>query len=111
MTNKELLSRATQFDLGRDPNMNLPGEDSHRIFLSARSHQTGKKRKRTVQKWVITDDAGYLLNKQGKWEYEPLPTWRTEAFKVRTRFKTIESALKLFEKWKTKAEKANEDGK
>jgi hypothetical protein len=36
-------------------------------------------------RWAISD-RGNVLNRQGRWEYEPLPSSRTEAFRRRTRF-------------------------
>jgi hypothetical protein len=36
-------------------------------------------------RWAISD-GGHVLNRKGRWEYEPLPSSRTEAFRRRTRF-------------------------
>lgn len=36
---------------------------------------------------------GWVLNRRGKWEYEPIPSSRTDAFLKRCRFKTVAAAL------------------
>lgn len=36
---------------------------------------------------------GFVLNKRGRWEYEPNPSSRTDAFLQRCRFKTVPAAL------------------
>jgi hypothetical protein len=41
---------------------------------------------------------GHCLNKKGVWEYEPLPSNRTEAFLKRCRFDTAEQARKAADK-------------
>lgn len=46
---------------------------------------------------------GDCMNKQSKWEYEPLPSSRTNAFFKRCRFKTFEAAAKVYEESLTKA--------
>jgi hypothetical protein len=47
--------------------------------------------------WVVTDGSG-VLNSDGEFEYEPLPSNRDDEFIARTRFKTIEGALANFQK-------------
>jgi hypothetical protein len=36
--------------------------------------------------WVVTDRQGSVLNRNGRWEWEPQPSSRTPAFLRRTRF-------------------------
>jgi len=45
--------------------------------------------------WTITQ-GGNCLNKDGKWEYEPMPSSRTEEFIKRTRFKDEHEALDFY---------------
>lgn len=45
--------------------------------------------------WCITR-MGQCLNKRGKWEYEPLPSSRSDAFKARTRM-SLQEACDLAE--------------
>lgn len=51
--------------------------------------------------WAITM-AGSCLNREGEWEYEPMPSWRSDEFKARTRFW---SAEKAFDFWQSCAGK------
>lgn len=48
--------------------------------------------------WAVRD-AGYVLNKAGEWEYEPLPSSRTDAFFSRCRFRSKEEAMQA---WKNR---------
>jgi hypothetical protein len=48
--------------------------------------------------WTCVTDSNEVLNKSGKFEYEPSPSNRTEEFIARTRFPTAKSALKNFER-------------
>lgn len=41
---------------------------------------------------------GFNLNKQGEWEYEPIPSERAKAFYKRCRWAKFEDALAIFEK-------------
>lgn len=43
--------------------------------------------------WAVTY-AGSTINKDGEWEYEPLPSSRSEAYMSRTRF-PLEEALEI----------------
>ncbi len=45
-----------------------------------------------VVRWAIRQ-AGFCLNRKGDWEYEPIPSSRTEAFFKRCRFNTLEDAV------------------
>ena len=55
--------------------------------------------------WQVDDsilwacrNRGMVLSKDGEWEYEPMPSSRTEAFLKRCRFKTLKAALKAGKK-------------
>jgi hypothetical protein len=39
---------------------------------------------------------GYCLNRDGKWDYEPMPSSRTDAFFARCRYATPEEALQAW---------------
>jgi hypothetical protein len=45
--------------------------------------------------WAIREK-GCCLNKQGKWEIEPIPSNRTNAFYKRCRWESVEAALKFW---------------
>lgn len=45
--------------------------------------------------WAIREK-GCCLNKQGKWEIEPIPSSRTSAFYKRCRWNSVEAALKFW---------------
>jgi hypothetical protein len=51
--------------------------------------------------WAVVD-AGYVLNKEGQWEYEPMSSSRTEEFIRRTRYLSAEQALQAFKMRKKK---------
>lgn len=43
--------------------------------------------------WAVLD-CGFVLNKDGVWEYEPMPSSRDDEFLDRCRFDTFEDAVK-----------------
>src|SRR3954468_7352387 len=45
----------------------------------------------TDDSWAITDIGNYCLNQNGEWEYEAMPSSRTEAFIKRCRFPLAEA--------------------
>lgn len=47
------------------------------------------------QKWAVKDGSN-VLNKSGEWEYEPIPSSRTDTFIDRTRFDSPLEALQAF---------------
>jgi hypothetical protein len=48
--------------------------------------------------WAIKD-GGYCLNREGEFEYEPLPSDRDDAFLARCRWRTVAEALEAWEKF------------
>jgi hypothetical protein len=55
--------------------------------------------------WAIRkpyQSPGQCLNKKGEWEFEPLPSSRTNSFFRRCRFGSIEGALRIWETMKEK---------
>jgi hypothetical protein len=60
----------------------------HRVFIE----------KRGVGRWVCTTGTGDALNGYGEFEYEPLPSNRSDEFIHRTRFTGAEEALGNFVK-------------
>lgn len=51
--------------------------------------------------WKIENPGAHLvINKKGEWEWESLPSGRTDAFLKRCRFATIPDALKAWAKFK-----------
>jgi len=63
------------------------------VTLNLRRGDHGAKR------WAISE-MGYVLNKKGRWEMEPIPSSRTDAFYRRCRFDTAEEALAFWRKGK-----------
>jgi hypothetical protein len=43
-------------------------------------------------KWAV-NDCGFVLSRTGEWEYEPLPSSRTDDFIARCRFDNLEEAF------------------
>lgn len=56
--------------------------------------------KRGNDLWVAYS-LGYVLNHDGSWEYEPLPSSRTEEFIARTRYATAREAIEAVRKLST----------
>ncbi len=48
------------------------------------------------ERWAVTFRSE-VLNKKGKWEWEPSPSSRTDAFFARTRWSSAAAAVKAFE--------------
>jgi hypothetical protein len=46
-------------------------------------------------KWAIRSH-GQVMTKTGKWEYEPMPSSRTDAFLKRARFDSVDEAVWTF---------------
>lgn len=44
------------------------------------------------KRYAVRNQLGRVLNKSGKWEHEPIPSSRTDAFYKRCRFDSLESA-------------------
>lgn len=70
MTKEELLKRAVVFRLTKNATIE----------------------KRADDKWAVVDNG--VLNKDLQWEYEPMPSSRTDEFIARTRFDSIDEALR-----------------
>ena len=51
------------------------------------------------ERWTVRRQ-GSVLNKSGRWEFEPLPSSRDDAFYKRCRFNTLEQAESAFRKVK-----------
>lgn len=48
-------------------------------------------------RWCV-ENAGFVLNTEGEWEWEPSPSGRTDEFKARTRYASAEEALAEYER-------------
>jgi len=85
------------FDMGPPPIINgrlVESDDvASRIMISIRKPSG----------WAILD-GDRCLNNEGSWEYEPLPSARTDEFILRTRFPTLEMALSHYLNWKEEVE-------
>lgn len=56
-----------------------------------------------TSRWVIKERS-LVLNRDGDWEYEPIPSSRDEEYKARTGWSTLNAAIMAF--WR--AEKASQ---
>lgn len=62
-------------------------------FVSARRQKDG------TLKWVV-EEIGTVMDKNtGKFEYEPMPSSRTDEFKERTRFDSAEEAHRTYKRF------------
>jgi hypothetical protein len=81
MTNEDLVKWATTFTLIR--------YSSNRPF----GHVAELKvERRGEDAWAIID-SNYALNRNGEWEYEPLPSSRDDEFILRTRWPSAREAI------------------
>jgi hypothetical protein len=97
MTDQELLARAIKFDAGPPVHINGwivdvndPADDidHHRYTIEWRGRS-----------WAICNGS-MALNKDGEWEYESMPTHRTENFLTRTRWSTAQEAFAFLDAWR-----------
>lgn len=76
------------------PSRHLPGSVSYSpVLIESREGFKGRK-------WAICYQ-GFIFTKKGKWEWEPIPSSRSDAFLKRARFDTVALALAQIEKAKT----------
>lgn len=78
---RDMMSRAVkfQFHVGPDP------DDFVWVEL----------RNRKEMKWAVSNGSG-VYNRLGEWEYEPMPSSRTDEFFARTRY-SLEEAWEIAE--------------
>lgn len=69
--------------------------DDRDVRIEARQFDT----KGEVSSWVVKN-CDEVLNKDGEWEYEPMPSSRTDDFLERTRFSNLEDARRAYEKYR-----------
>lgn len=94
--------------------LNLPLEILQYHLYRNEKHRTQITLDRVIQNgtWMIHDNMGNCLNKDGKWEYEPhLISSMTDEFLKRARFESLAVAyvfwLEYFENYKQDFEKLN----
>jgi hypothetical protein len=63
-----------------------PTLDTPATIIAARWQRAGEPR------WCILS-AGYALNRDGDWEYEPIPSSRDEDYRQRTGWATLDAAI------------------
>ena len=87
----------------RIPMLSEDGYD--RVTIEERSTED------SVRRWAVVR-GGSVLNKDGDWEYEPMPSSRDEAFLSRCRYTTLEAACEQIVRWlATKPEMKKEEDK
>jgi hypothetical protein len=109
--NKELLSRATRFDAGFYPV--VFGDLTSNLLAQNKSiseYECVVVEKRSKTQWAICHGHD-CLGKDGKWEYEPMPSSRSESFIQQTRFDSAQEALAFYEQWKQQSIQDFKDGK
>lgn len=82
MTDAELLRMATAFEVKLGEHEYFP------VMVEACHQREGS------DLWAIRQ-RGFCLNKQGEWEYEPLPSSRDEAFFARCRWADRDEAIRV----------------
>ena len=99
---EELLNMAVEFDIGPQPIsagvvewwLKYPAEaDRNHVYV----RRTGK------TSWAITNDSHNCLNRDGEWEYSPLPSNRDDEYLNRCRYKSREEAITYAVRWREKA--------
>lgn len=66
----------------------INGEKQKYIYIESRGKDA----------WAVCE-MGEVLNSSGDFEYESMPSSRTDEFINRTRFKTVEEAVKMIEQF------------
>lgn len=77
---RELVGCATEFQI------------SARITIAKRAG-------RDTVRWAVYRDRSFCLANDGEWEYEPLPSSRSDEFIARCRYATLAKALEAARKW------------
>lgn len=83
-TSEEWLKIATRFDLG-----NNSIQHNRRVIIETRPQIDDS------VLWVVKMD-NWVLGKDNRWYYEPLPSSRSKKFVDKTRFQTPNEALKQY---------------
>jgi hypothetical protein len=104
MDDSELLKRARSFDAGPPPTINqfvLDEDDDADYGLSnLRIEWRGE------TGWAICNGRSCLSKDDGEFEYESMPSSRTDEFIARTRFATPQEAFAYLAEWKPKQREA-----
>ena len=88
MTDEEMLACATEFTLiAYDPRRSQPLGYIRNLQVAARRPNG----------WAIIDGTNYVLNRDGEWEYEPMPSSRDDDFFTRCRWPTAREAVAFAE--------------
>jgi hypothetical protein len=82
MTDSEMLALATEFTLIR--HRSRPLMEISELRICQRHHDPIA--------WAIVDN-GWVLNHDGHWEFEPMPSSRSEEFFRRTRWSSLQEAI------------------
>jgi hypothetical protein len=107
VSDADLLSMATEFYLGPEPL--LGGVPFWWEFFTDSPRQHGVYIRNVgspddgVDRWAIKGAFG-CLNKLGDWEYERLPSSRTDDFYERCRFSSVQEAIAYYRYWKKAVE-------
>jgi len=81
---EDLLKLATRFHLGQD-------KDYRDIVVERRSYPNDP------EMWAILADS-MCLSKDGKWDYEPMPSNRSDEFIENHRWNNLDEAVRIAEK-------------
>jgi hypothetical protein len=101
LTADRLLALATEFDAGPEPIVNgqlydprWSDADLHRVTIQWRGAG-----------WSINKIGRSVLNRDGEWEFEMMPSSRTDDDLQRTRWPTALAAFRFFIKWRNRVVK------
>jgi len=83
MTDAELLAIASAFDI-RAPSLQ---KTIGMVRVASIYPRDGSRQ------WIIQNRGGDVLNRDGEWEYQPMPSSRTDEFLARTRWSDARAAI------------------
>lgn len=78
----------------------LPGGGAHELRNITLRRQP---QRHGPDKWAIYDGQSVVLDKDGDWQHEPLPSSRTEEYLRLCRFDSAEEALAFYEQYKARS--------
>jgi hypothetical protein len=88
----------------RIPMLRPDGSPNDRVTIEERSTED------SVRRWAVVR-GGSVLNNEGEWEHEPMPSNRDEGFLSRCRYTTLETACEQIVRWVTKEQEAKKEEK
>lgn len=109
--NNELLTLACEYNVGPEPIVNgrvfwwlkYPS-DVKRYNVTVRNMGPAQDKKGNPvgeDRWgIFREGNSSCLNKLGEWEYQPMPSSRTDDFYKRCRYASVHEAINYYKRWK-----------